>query len=49
MPDHIKKELAKLRAEVDALLSLLPVAQRAVLQPVLRRLLSILSDITEEL
>lgn len=49
MPDHIKKEIVKLRAEIDALLSLVPVAQRAVLRPVLNRMLSILSAITEEL
>jgi hypothetical protein len=49
VPDHIKKEITKLRAEVDALLAFLPVAQKAIVRPVLLRLLGILDDITGEL
>lgn len=49
MSEQLRKELGKLEAEVQALLSLMPAAQRLVAKPVAERLLRVIRGIAEEI
>lgn len=47
MPDQVEQDIKKLRAEVDALSSLLPFPTRALVKSLALRLLSILEQLSE--
>lgn len=49
MDPELKKEIQKLRADVSALVSLLPGPYRLVVRPVIDRLIGILERIASEL
>lgn len=49
MDPELEKELKKLRADVSALVTLLPAVQRVVVKPVVERMLGVLDRIAARL